>query len=40
MKAAGWSKHDRCLVCLNDIVEREARSPIDGHEGEQVKRVN
>ena len=26
MKAAGWAKHDRCLVCLNEIVEKEAGS--------------
>ena len=24
MKAVGWAEHDRCLVCLNGIVEKEA----------------
>ena len=24
MRAVGWAEHDRCLVCLNGIVEREA----------------
>ena len=24
VKLCGWSVHDRCLICLNDIVEEDA----------------
>ena len=24
MRAAGWAEHDRCLICLNGLVEKEA----------------
>ena len=35
VKLCGWANHDRCLVCLNDLVEKE--SPYEGSKKRTIR---
>ena len=37
--AAGWSDHNRCIVCLSDIVDAENISGTDGNPTERCSRT-